>query len=93
MQTHCENTVGVLMATKTPGYDAAQLVCLVTGIQLGAVPLVQAILGARQGGVFGWLFGGLDLAGAWRYVVPSAVVMAMVVAILALGTAKEKKRA
>ncbi|UQS28108.1 hypothetical protein L1857_32355 [Amycolatopsis thermalba] len=43
------------LTASIPGHDAAQLVCLVAGIQLGAVPSVQAILGARQGGLFHWL--------------------------------------
>lgn len=80
------------MAMKRGGgiYDFGMVLCCVAGGLFGVVPLAQRVLGTDQTGVYRKVTAGLDLSGAWTYLVPAGAVVVAVLAIVALDSAKKR---
>jgi len=68
--------------------DAAQSFCVLVGVTLGIVPLVQRATGHQQGWTFRLLFG--QPPDPWAYVLPLLVMVAVVGAIAAAEFIKTK---
>lgn len=68
--------------------DVAETICVLVGIALGVIPLVQRVTRHQQGWVFRRLFG--ELQDPWAYVLPMLVLVVLVAAIAVLELIKKK---
>lgn len=59
-------------------------------ITLGVIPLAQRVLGAKQGGLFRWIFG--QPAGSMTFVIPVVVTAVAIGVVAALELAKRHAR-
>lgn len=73
-------------------YSLGQIIAAVAGVQFGLVPLGKKLFGVPQDGLYNWVFGGFRLTGATTYIVPGAVVLVAIVVIIAIDSAKRKRR-